>query len=232
MTRKDLEPLWLIAAFTGAGMLFVENAGAYAVSCNATYGENCYAVDEYYPYSSVNGVKSTMYSYNLKPPSGWFNDPVWAVLITGEQLEVGTHGDPYGMSYYWGYNAAIINRFGSPVDGSSHTFQTDNLAQNNVWNIKVDGTTYYTKTTGTPWTNNIETGYEFTYTDITLKRNDHSSKSYGRPDTGWVLWNKADASSHYSALVPSTGYYVKYCGTGDQQYYHIQHGQNSFPPTC
>lgn len=221
----------IVAAILGTGfaVTILGFNNAYAYNCFNTHGENCYAADNYAPNLSVNGMQATYKAYNIPINSGYILSPMWLNLIDLTFIELGMYDDSLnGPQYYWGTNGAI-NRWGSPSDGSLHTFQIEDLNQDTIFSLKVDGTTHTTVDVGTSWSNLLNLGWEFTYTDMTVKMNDFNNKKYGRPDTGWVLWNDPDGD-HYVKLTPPTGYYVKWCPDGP--FHHSQHGQNGQSTTC
>lgn len=203
----------LVAAILSFGFVVTGSRNAYAVNCNTNYGQNCYAVDVYEPFSSVNGIGATYKVKYTSVPSGWINQPVWLMLVDGTFIEVGwiqpgaTTNNP---QYYWGSNGGITNKWGTPADESSHTFRIDDLNQDKSFKVIVDGVTKYTKTMATSWSNDLETGYEYTYTETTVESNHENPKQMGRTALGgWVNWDAANAYQHYKGLVPTTGNFVK-----------------------
>jgi len=57
LTTRDILAITAIAVLMSGSTAFIGKA--YAVNCQNTYGQHCYAVDLYFPKFSVNGVRST-----------------------------------------------------------------------------------------------------------------------------------------------------------------------------
>jgi hypothetical protein len=232
LKAASLSVVILASAFMGLTIGSPKNA--YAVSCTLTYGTHCYAVHIFNPNFSVEGVRSTEKVLYTTGSAGWVENSNWVILYNSHFLEVGWHqntvsggGNPY---FLWAADGVTQKTWGTPSDNTYYTFTAESLAENSVWNMSAGGQTY-SSTLSTSFSNQLEVGYEFTYTsEINLRTNDYNPIQYGQQQLGWVDWNSADGT-HSKYLQPGTGYFVQYCGTGNQQYYHSQHGQGT-PTSC
>lgn len=228
----------IIASMLAVGVID-PTKNAYAVACTGTYGTHCYATHIFDPYFSVNGIQSTEKVLYTTGTNGWVENSNWVMLYDGNFLEVGWHqntvsggGNPY---FLWAKNGITQTTWGSPSDNTYYTFTAEDLALDNVWKMSAGGQEY-TGTMTTPYSNEIQVGYEFTYTsEINLRTNDYANMEYGTPTTGWVLWNSGDGT-HGRYLQPGAGYFVHGCGTtwdtDPVSFYHSQHGQGTEPSSC
>jgi hypothetical protein len=202
---------------------------AYAVNCTSTYGQHCYAVHEFYPSTSANGVGSTYKVYNNYITAGWVDSATWAALTNGRLAETGWN-TPSGQSqsvFYAAVDGIIQKTWGTPTNGASYTFYTHDDAKNNIWTMTVNGG-YYQQNLGGYTANILETGYEKTYTDSTISTNNYSNLLLVR-DGIWYNWSSSQGS-HGTNVVPTSLYYVLYCN--DAPYSHSQHGNTPAPGSC
>jgi hypothetical protein len=108
------------------------------------------------------------------------------------------------------------------------------MNKDKVWNMGAGGSSF-TYTAATSLTHQLKAGYEIdpTTSNVTLKENDYKDMSYVYLAT-WTLWDSVDGTNgqflNPAPLTPVL--HVKYCGTGDENYYHSQHGPGSAPANC
>ncbi|MHB8546703.1 MAG: hypothetical protein ACYDAJ_08050 [Nitrosotalea sp.] len=202
---------------------------AFATNCITAYGQHCYAVHEFYPSPVANGVGSTYKVYNKYIASGWVNSAAWAYLVNGRLAETGWD-DPSGtqpVTFYAAVDGMIKSAWGTPTNGTSYTFYTHDDNKDNTWVMTVNGG-YYTSNLGGYTANILETGYEKTYTDSSINKNDYSNMLLVRDGT-WYNWSSSQGS-HGTNVVPTSLYYVLYCS--DAPYSHSQHGNAPAPGSC
>ncbi len=230
--KKSIKVVLMAVSLAVSLFLSTQLQQVHGYNCNSVHGTNCYLVHQFNPIFSVNGLKGEWKALQVPNNPSWILSPGWVELPDLSFIEVGVRD--FGTSdpqFYWGKNGAISDVWGSPADGSTHTFRLHDFNQNSIWNVNVDGVTLYSTAMSTAWSNEVKAGWEFTYTEATVKTNDFNKLSWGRPDTGWVWWKQGDGN-HYAPQVHSGGFFVHYCGTGNEQWRHSQHGKDGQPITC
>lgn len=209
----------------------------FAFTCTISYPDKCYAVHLYNPYFDVNGVKSTNKVLYMTGTAGTITGATWAILTDGTILESDwQEGVTSGANHYfvWGLNGSPQHTWGSPSDNTYYTFTVEDMNKDKVWNLSAGGITGGTYTAATSLTHKLKSGYEIEpSTVVTLREDDFKDMSYVYLST-WTLWNSASGvNNQFLNPNPFTPVlHVKYCGTGDENYYHSQHGPGSAPANC
>jgi hypothetical protein len=211
---------------------------AYAADCIATYGQHCYAVHRFTPTSTTyaEGVKST---YNVidQLRDGWVSSPTWAHINDGNFIEIGwidASGSGGHPQFYCALNGNILSNpapWGNPSNNTSWTFTVYDGNHDMTWDL-IGGfnSCQSTRNSSTAW--KVSTGYEITRDTNVLAKNDYSNLQVQHSGT-WANWSSS-VGGHGVDQVPSSKYYVLYCGTSGsaENYYHSQHGSVPKPSSC
>jgi hypothetical protein len=205
-----------------------------------TSPDHCYAVHRYTPFSAVNGVKSTNKVLYMTGTTGTITGATWAILNDGTVLETDWQEQVSGDKkhyFVWGLNTnPQPPTWGTPSDNTYYTFRVEDTNQDKIWHMSVDGVSGGgTYTAVTTLAHILESGYEIdpTTSNLTLLEDDFKNLSYVYNGT-WNLWDSAHGA-HDTPINPiplKPLLHVKYCGVGDENYYHSQHGPGSAPANC
>ena len=229
----------IIAASAIMVMLTIgsQTGTAFATFDCTTDPNHCYAVHIYNVFFDVNGVQSTNKVLYMTGTAGTVTGATWAFLVDGNFLETDWQEQVVsGANHYfvWGLNGNPQHTWGAPSDNTYYTFTVEDLNKDKVWNMAAGGQSF-PKTMATSLTHKLETGYELdpTIAGLTLREDDFKDMKYVYLAT-WHYWDSTDGT-HTQFLNPNSSppvLHVKYCGTGDEQYHHSQHGPGAAPPSC
>jgi hypothetical protein len=208
---------------------------AAAAQCPLQGGvPKCYATHNFYPSSPLysNGLKSTYKVYDNVINNQYVVSSTWAILTNGKIMEVawrdgqGSSAHPYFVCAVDGWTQST---WGSPSHGSTWTFRSHDQNKDNIWTMAVDGSSSCSANGSTTTSNSLKTGYETSYDTNTITKNDYSNLQFVR-DNIWYLWQSSYGV--HGKTEQGTGFYVKYCGSGAENYYHSQHGKGTPPTSC
>lgn len=197
----------------------------------------CYAVHNFIPNSPYsNGVKSTNIVIDRTIDNQFVVSSTWSKLTNGNFYEVAWKDNQYSSAHPFFICAEngspLTTGWGTPSNNTTWTFRVHDQDKNQIWNMEVDGS-------GTPsvcqgngaitLANSLKTGYETTYDTNKISTNDYNNISFVR-DSFWYLWQSTYGSHTPSEVGP--GFFVKFCGSGDANYYHSKHGKGTPPGSC
>ena len=226
----------------GITLLISNNGGlqmAEAALCPMkSNGHNrCYAIDEFstfpsYPMKGLKG-KNTVYDRNVA--QGMVVSSNWVLFNNGKIFESlwrddygGTTKKPY---YACGVNIVMTATWGTPANGTQSTFEVSDTDSNGVWTISAAGSSptgcSASDSGGTAYV--LKTGYETNYDNGPITTNDYNTLQVFSGGF-WYMWQGVPIGGHSANVDP--GFFVKYCGTGSEQYYHHKHGKGTAPATC
>lgn len=209
------------------------NAGANGES-------RCYATDTYSVFPTqpvIQGLSGYNTVYNTAVVTGAVVDSNWVIFSDFTFVEVAwidqkdTLSGPVSPKYTCGKNGAPVTPFGNPTPGTFTKFEISDVDNDNKWIAKIGSTSYPTQCTFTmiPDSRTVKTGYEIWLVDTTpVTNNDHNL--YQVHSGTWKYWQGSPVGGHGSTTAP--GFFVKYCGTGAEQYYHHIHGKGTAPASC
>lgn len=223
-------PIWQIPTVNAAAC---PNTGPNGES-------RCYAVDVYSIFptqTTIQGLSGYNTVYDNTVVTGAVVDSNWVVFSDFTFVEVlwidkkDTLSGAVKPTYGCGQNGALASQFGSPTAGSLHKFEISDVDNDNNWIAKIDSTSYPTQCTFTkiPDSRTVKTGYEIWSVDTTpVTTNDHNL--YQIHSGSWKYWQGTPVGGHSPTV--TSGFFVKYCGTGAEQFYHHKHGKGTAPTSC
>lgn len=197
----------------------------------------CYAVHNYIPnIPYTNGVKSTYIVIDRTIDNQFVLSSTWALLSNGMFYEVAWKDNQYSFAHPFftcAENGALLTSgWGTPGNNTIWTFRVHDQDKNQIWNMEVDGSGTPSVCQGNGGTTiaiSLKTGYETTYDTNNISTNNYKYIFFVR-DNFWYLWQSTYGSHSSSVIGP--GFFVKYCGSGDANYYHSNHGKGTPPGSC
>lgn len=194
----------------------------------------------------INEVKSDQYKYEAVT-QGWNMDPT---TCTVGLIETGVH---FRATDSDGNTREIIVKIDPKTDRSvgvnvihdkdrpthAGTISTTNFAGHAIRGTASESSSqvyqaymnYLVPTPNDPLdSRTVRTGYEIALVDTTPVTNDDHNLYQVHSGT-WKYWQGTPVGGHSSSSTTS-GFFVKYCGTGAEQFYHHIHGKGTAPASC
>lgn len=236
----SLQSILAISAIASVGIMISSMPDAYAYYCPDQHSDSkCYATHIFNPDNNVHGLKAKSEVKYHSGSDGTVTFTHWVFLTDGDYIEVGwqdTVDDANNPHYVCGYNGDPVDTWGSPSDNTAYVFEVEDTEENGTWDMWADGTTDTNcdQALATSNSNKLELGYEITHNDeVNLESADSTIQQFY--DNGWWFLFQSSYGTHTTFLQPNpmtAEYYVDYCGTGAENYYHTEHGKGSGPGTC
>ena len=205
------------------------DAATLCTDVGADESPRCYGLASYspnsYPYI-LDGTYSQTTFVNQSPSNGFLQHSVWVIFDNGDILEAGIN-DPQGSGaakFVTAVDGSITKSIGTPSNNQYYGIQVHDSNLDNTWTMAAHTTTD-TKYKGSINAYKSQVGSEAVYTNAPNFNIDHNY-IYQHIGGSWVLTSSGNS---WQGTTTTSGYYLDKCGSGSENYYHINTGKGSVP---